>query len=227
MALMIQTPIYQDLMALQIDALALRSGNTVLDLGSGLGTLWSSICEHHPNAKDVRVIELEVVAEALHAERADPKPLRVVADLDGDGTLGIPVADQSCEAVLASLLISYLRHPVRLLEEALRVLRPGGTVVVSTLRRDADFSKIWGDNAAVLRSAGSRSGLETRGLEESLDAFCNDAARVLELEEAGLFEFYEPDELAQLLTRAGFEDVRTTLAFGDPPQAIMATGRRP
>lgn len=236
MALMIRTPIYQELMDLQINALGLAPGQTIADLGSGLGALSSFLRSRHDAPEMLRVVELELVQEALRAEQVaaangGPMLLRVVADLGAKaGKISVPLADASCDAALASLLVSYLPNPEQTLADTLRTLRPGGRIVVSTLRRDADFSKIWGDNASTLRRANSLPAVdraESERLDESLDSFFNDAARVLDLEEAGLFEFYEPDELAGLLERAGFVDVRTELAFGHPPQAIIASARRP
>lgn len=234
MELMVQTPIYQELMALQADALRVRRGDTVADLGSGLGTLWSTL-QKQPGFADsnVKVVEIDLTLDALRVARsigqvASSKLFRVFADFEEQNArVGIALADRSCDSVLASLLVSYLSHPAHLLGEAFRILRPGGRIVVSTLKRDADFSQIWGENASVLKLSASSSSSEMQRLNESLDSFLNDAARVLSFEEAGHFEFFEPYELSDLLRSVGFEDVVTAPAFGDPPQAIVATGRRP
>jgi SAM-dependent methyltransferase/pimeloyl-ACP methyl ester carboxylesterase len=235
MALMIRTPIYQELMDLQVRELDLGQGQVIADLGSGLGALSSFIATQDRTPRRVRIIEVELVQEALRAEMSSPSiegPIvhRVVADLGVKaGRVAVPLSDMGCDAVLASLLISYLPNPQEVLADALRILRPGGRIVVSTLRRDADFSKIWGDNASTLRRANETSmGEEADSyLDASLNSFFNDAVRVLDLEEAGVFEFYEPEELAGLMRRAGFVDVRAKLGFGHPPQAIIVSARRP
>jgi hypothetical protein len=56
--------------------------------------------------------------------------------------------------------------------------------------------------------------------------FLNDASRVLELEDAGAFQFWEADELVELVTRYGFEKIDVRRTLGDPPQAILASALR-
>ena len=71
---------------------------------------------------------------------------------------------------------------------------------------------------------GERDPLE---VEAAGRVFLNDAARLLDLEESGMFRFWEADDLARLLRRAGFRKVETCLAFGDPPQALVLATQRP
>jgi hypothetical protein len=47
------------------------------------------------------------------------------------------------------------------------------------------------------------------------------------LEEDGLFRFWEPQELADLVSVAGFVNVTQELALGQPPQAVVVAGTRP
>jgi SAM-dependent methyltransferase len=72
-------------------------------------------------------------------------------------TQGIPMADHSVDRVIASLLISYLEHPELLLAEIHRILRPGGRLVLSTLCRDADISRLYVESLAELQ-AGNAGG---------------------------------------------------------------------
>jgi len=58
---------------------------------------------------------------------------RVVRDLNGDPTL--PFADASFDAVLCCVSVDYLVHPVEVLREAARVLRPGAPVVLTFSNR--------------------------------------------------------------------------------------------
>jgi SAM-dependent methyltransferase len=178
------------------------------------------------------VVEIDLVFDALRAAAVGREPLprreRLSADLSAaSGEVLIPLADGACSAVLASLLISYVSQPDRLLRDVLRVLKPGGRFVVSTLRRDADLSLIWAENERALRASIGASGRGDSGLDESLRSFFNDAARLMLLEEDGLFRFWEPQELEDFVRFAGFSDVRHELALGIPPQAIIVSGTRP
>jgi ubiquinone/menaquinone biosynthesis C-methylase UbiE len=132
--------------------------------------------------------------------------------------------------VLASLLLSYVKDPFELLREIHRVLRPGARLVISTLQKDADISKIYMEGLSELRSglARERFGAEgERRLAGSARTFLNDAARLLDLEEEGTFHFWEEDELAALLRGAAFSNPSVRPVFGEPPHALMAVANRP
>lgn len=72
------------------------------------------------------------VAEARKRATDHPNARFEVAD----GT-ALPVEAASCAAVIAHTVLTHVTDPAAILREALRVLRPGGTLVVC----DADFSK--------------------------------------------------------------------------------------
>jgi ubiquinone/menaquinone biosynthesis C-methylase UbiE len=145
------------------------------------------------------------------------------------GFRGVPLRSGTFDAVLASLLLSYVDAPESLLAEMWRLLRPRGRIVVSTLRKDADISKIHLEILEELRvglTQGSFEEEERPKLEPALQSLLNDAARLLDFEEQGAFRFWEAADLCDLVQRAGFTDVRTRLAFGDPPQAIVLSASR-
>jgi ubiquinone/menaquinone biosynthesis C-methylase UbiE len=131
--------------------------------------------------------------------------------------------------VLASLLLSYVHDPTALLEEIKRIAKRGATVVVSTLRPDADTSRIFVDGAEELKAGAASEflgGLDPVDVDASLRTFLNDAARLLDLEEQGVFRFWSREELGSLLRNAGFRRVRVIPEFGSPPQALVAIATR-
>ena len=235
--LMAATSAYRELMSKQVAALSLAPGDCVVDLGSGVGSLGSYL--RASSVRPVRVLELDFVCEALRRSRtryagASTAGLTIEAvacDLARGGRRGrIPLADQSQDKALASLLISYLEDPGSFLREVRRILKPGGRLVLSTMRPDADTSRIYEEGSLELRSG--RVGLDLprasggAPLEESLQSFLNDAARLLDLEEQSVFRFFDQKELEELLVASGFEVLGCLRAFGVPPQALVAWARK-
>jgi hypothetical protein len=62
-------------------------------------------------------------------------------------------------------------------------------------------------------------------LLESLRSFLNDAQALVDLEEAGAFDFFDPEKLAGLLEGAGWEIERVVPSYGDPPQGYVVVAR--
>lgn len=243
--LMTSTTAYGQLMAVQLDRLDLCDGDTVVDLGSGAGDFPLAVAQADVVPRSLHLIEVDLVTPALARARerfaakvtrpANGRPTRIcvshlAADLDRSGQAALPLLPGSAEAVMASLLISYLSHPASFLRETFALLKPGGRIVLSTLKRDADISRIYVDGIAELPPdrVRARFGDEaSREFDALQRRFLNDAARLLDLEEQGLFRFWDAAELVELVEKAGFIEVEAAHAFGDPPQAVVVSARRP
>lgn len=231
---------YRNLMAEQIAALELGPDQRVVDLGSGTGSFALGLAAWPERPSGLRVTAFDYVEDALRRSRS-----RVAARPGGadfvfecaEANLNllargqhIPVADGGADRVLASLLLSYLEVPTRLLEEAFRILRPGGRLVISSLCRDADISGLYVEAYAELQAGDAVAALpELQALElgDLARNFLNDAAKILEFEDSGAFHFWEPDELADIVRACGFQDVRTLRSLGTPPQAVVLAALRP
>jgi SAM-dependent methyltransferase len=243
--LMTSTTAYAQLMGVQVERLALRDGDTVVDLGSGVGDFPLAVARREGGGGDLHVIEVDLVTPALARarERFAARPASaaqrgsgglgvsyVAADLDRAGATSLPLAAGSADAVIASLLISYLSRPGYILREIYQLLAPGGRCVLSTLKRDADISRIYVEGIAELppdrvrEHFGRAASREFGTLQRR---FLNDAVRLLDLEEQGLFRFWDADELVELVEKAGFAEVEAIAAFGDPPQAVVVSALRP
>ena len=84
----------------------------------------------------LRTAPTELVVLGLNADELAANPMateRAVQDLNADPTLPFP--DASFDAVLCCVSVDYLVHPVAVLQEAARVLRPGAPVVVTFSNR--------------------------------------------------------------------------------------------
>jgi ubiquinone/menaquinone biosynthesis C-methylase UbiE/dienelactone hydrolase len=233
--LMAATSAYAELMGRQIELLAPKNGERIADLGSGTGTFVLQLSTRPSHPSNLAVTEIDCVRDALR--RARDRIAETAAshgwcalnflrcDLDPKrAASGIPIRSGSYDGALASLLLSYVEDPEGLLFEIRRVLRPGGRVVLSTLRPDADTSRIYIEGAEELRRGKIRRLFGPGGeaeLSASLRSFLNDAARLLDLEERGVFRFWDAESLSRVLRRAGFREIEIEEAFGDPPQALV------
>ena len=234
--LMNETSAYRALMEQQIDALRMLPMHRVLDVGSGTGAFPLALARDPDAVLPGEIVEVDLVEDALDRARARIEatglPARVgltyrAVDLAALGAA--PIVSEPCDAALASLLVSYVDDPRALLRRIHDVLVPGGRIVVSSLRHDADISRVYRDGLLEIQ-AGARAG-ETFGLGETAlrtaaRTFLNDAARLIDLEELGAFRFYSRDELSRLVASAGFRVESAEWAFGDPPQACLVVGKR-
>lgn len=216
------------LMAQQVEQLEASDGDLVLDLGCGLGPAIPRIDACGTGSQPVRYVGLDYVLNALRGASATyrPAPGLVASNLSlGEGS-GLPFVDRTFDGALASLLLNYVDAPEELLSELRRVIVPGGTLVLSALRRDADTSRICARTVEDLRSHAEIDVGKQGVAEASLQGFINDAARLLDYEEAGVFHFWSSDELLRMVEVAGFGSVRSREAFGVPPQATLVTAIR-
>jgi ubiquinone/menaquinone biosynthesis C-methylase UbiE len=222
------TSAYRNLMDEQVSLLRPESGQTIADLGAGVGDFIVAL--ERRGSLPGRVIALDFLSDALRRSldrRAGSLMIRpVVANLDNGR---IPLASESMDGVLASLVVSYVSRPDRFLREVRRVLKPGGRFVVSSPRKDADLSRIYVDGIRELDPATVRArfGAEVeRRFSELQRDLLNQGARLLALEDEGWFQFWDREELAELVEDAGFVQVTSSYAFGNPPQVAVVSGRR-
>jgi ubiquinone/menaquinone biosynthesis C-methylase UbiE len=239
MELLTATSAYREFMARQIARLKMSNGCRVADLGCGTGAFIAQLIECGDDLANIHVYAVDYVIETLNRLRGQMRKAvkssriclsAVLADLDSDEFNMIPLNTRSCDSILASLLVTYLSRPENFLREAFRILKSGGNLVVSGLKKDADISKLYVDGVAELRTQEGQERLE-REVAANFDLltqnFLNDASKLLDLEERGRFRFWDTRGLQDLVSKAGFSVVSDEFAFGDPPQAIVVTARKP
>jgi arsenite methyltransferase len=125
-------------------ALALRTGERVLDIGSGPGFLAAEMAEEVGTAGLVCGVDPSESMLALSRRR--PAPL----DLRQAHALALPFGEATFDAAVSTQVLEYVEDVPAALAEARRVLRPGGRLLVL----DTDWDSIvWhtADRARMLR----------------------------------------------------------------------------
>jgi SAM-dependent methyltransferase len=231
---------YRRMMNVQTSLLDIRTGNRLLDLGSGNGAFAIHLQRWPECPSPISVNSIDFVEEALCRARArllreqppdrDLHVSQTIANLNLlDSQKSIPMKSGCFDGVIASFLLSYLNNPRLILREIHRLLRPGGRLVASSLCSDADISLLYAESVAEFRlgvAGGDLPGIEDAELSVVAQNFLNDAARILQLEEAGKFRFWEEIELRDLVSNEGFIDVKVMTALGNPPQALIVSATR-
>ncbi len=141
-----------------------------------------------------------------------------------EANIHLPVKPGFYNKILMSLVLSYIFDPAETLYEVRRVISPGGRLVLSSMRPDTDasgpFTRLVEKIARMPEDALPSEWTKPR-LLDSLRAFLNDAQALVDLEEAGTFDFFDPEKLDSLLEETGWEIVRTIPTYGDPPQGYI------
>ncbi len=122
-----------------VEALRLRPGDTALDLACGTGLNLPHIIERV--GLGGRIVGVDCTRAML--ERARRKVARHrwdgVALVEGDAA-GLPLASECCDAVLCSYAMVIIPDYRRAIAEAVRVLKPGGRLVLLEGKRG---STLW------------------------------------------------------------------------------------
>jgi ubiquinone/menaquinone biosynthesis C-methylase UbiE len=177
------------------------------------------------------VHEYRIIIDFNHAARyvkkcIKRKPLfqKLVFPGDMDMHFHLPVKTGHYNKILMSLVLSYLFNPTETLFEVRRIIKPGGRFVLSSMRPDTDasgpFTRLM-EKIECMPAEELPSEWNKPRLLDSLRAFLNDAQALVELEEAGTFDFFDLEKLENLLEETGWDIVRTVPTFGDPPQGYV------
>lgn len=192
----------------QSDASGLPALYVGLDLTvRGLGDAWYRHCGM---LRDQR-LAAGAAAPALEVAYA-----RADFDRIEDGTLAtMPrFANGSFDAICCSLVLSYLESPATLLREFQRLLRPGGRIVASSMKPHCDISTIYKD--FVDSRSTSEAVLSARDLLSGV-------GQIKLKEEQGFYAFFSGDDLAGMLTGAGFKNPEVFFSFGNQAVVVRAS----
>ena len=135
----------------------------------------------------------------------------ILADLE----FPLPFPDATFDKICCNLVISYVRDQRGTTQELLRVLKPGGTIVVSSLKPYADLSQIYRDFVD-----------QTENNEELEEArkLLSAAGRIKQKEDAGIYHFFSEEEMQELLTSCHVRNIRAFRVFSN--QANIMAGEK-
>ncbi len=135
----------------------------------------------------------------------------------GNGeTRRLRFADDSFDKICCSLVLSYVKDPLAIVRELMRVLKPGRKIVITSLKPHADLSVLYRN---FLDHAESPK--EVEDARRLISA----AGRIRQKEGEGHYQFFTAEELSGFLRDAGAEGIETRRSLGD--QANIAVGYKP
>ncbi len=147
---------------------------------------------------------------------------------DLEAAAHLPVHPGRFNKVLMSLVLSYIFNPAETLREVRRIIAPGGRLVLSSMRPDTDASGLFTRLLEKIETTPEEAfppHMPKTRLLDSMRSFLNDAQALVDLEEAGTFDFFDPGKLEILLSEAGWDSVRTIPSFGNPPQGYVVIAK--
>jgi SAM-dependent methyltransferase len=142
-----------------LEHLELASGETVVDLGSGAGI--DALMAARKVGPGGTVIGIDMTPEMLAAARrnADAAGTRQVEFREGR-LEDLPVEDGVADAVTSNCVINLVPDKSRVFREIVRILRPGGRLVISDIVLDGDLPEAIRES--VLAYVGCVAGAERR-----------------------------------------------------------------
>jgi ubiquinone/menaquinone biosynthesis C-methylase UbiE len=215
----------------------LQGGERILDAGCGNGNFGMFVLINHTyrcrngagsGPKRLRYVGVDFVQEALVKARGNLVQLsKEIAHKSGpniqlpsamesslacaDLNMALPFEDNQFDRIICNLVIGYVHDPLRLLHEFMRVLAPGGKLVITNLKPHADLSQIYRNFVQ-----------NTEQLEEVEEArrLLNNSGKIKQGESEGIFRFFDRQELMMLLLSSGAVQPRIYSTFAN--QAYIA-----
>ncbi len=129
-AAFLQTEVCQRLLE-KLDVVRLQP-TLILDMGSGTGSAIPGLYQRFPKAHVIALdLSEQMLLKAGQRGRLFHKPSLLCADLES-----LPLATNSIDLIFSSLSMQWCNHLVTVLNEAIRVLKPGGLFVFTTFGPD-------------------------------------------------------------------------------------------
>jgi len=107
-----------------------QKGMTVLDIGSGNGETVLTIAEKVGSTGKAVGVDFSPEGIALAKEKAKERKLEKIAEFHQANALELPFPDNSFDAVISECVVCLIQDKQKALNEKVRVLKPGGRVIM-------------------------------------------------------------------------------------------------
>jgi len=155
-----------------------------------------------------RQLEQQLISSG-YRRRAVLAESYMLADLE----YPLPLKPASFDKICCNLVVSYLRKPLERTNKLVELLKPGGKIVISSLKPFADLSQIYRNFIS--------SAKRKVDIEQARNLLSN-AGRIKVKEAHGVYEFFSEAALRKLLKATGLKEVETFRSLGN--QANVAAG---
>lgn len=204
----------------------ITNGDLILDAGCGNGHLgaWLLARALRPETDrlECRYVGLDFAEAAVNEARQRHKEMveRASRNVSFEYTLAdlnkpLDFPDRSFDKIYSSLVLSYLDNPIQALREFMRILRPGGKVVVTSLKPHNDLSLIYRNFVDVARSEDE--------IREGRRLLSN-VGQIRQKESEGKYQFFSKAELIAMLATVNARNVQGIMSFGN--QACIVSGEK-
>lgn len=186
-----------------IDRIGLREGAHILDVGCGPGWFWQAWAKRLPN--DLRISLVDTSPGMIEEAKTNLAKLKQIEIVNAElaDAIALPYGADAFDVVFLFHVLYHVSDPRSALQEAHRVLRPGGQVFVSTNALD---------NLSELHLLGAKA-FGGPPVDPGAAVFSLDDAETLVAE---VFEKIERHDLTNVLTCTDPEDAVAVL-LSKPP----------
>ena len=122
-------------------------GDNVLDVGCGTGSLTAAIAATAPSSRISAIDRSAPYVAVARAHHASPRVRFEIGDAQH-----LPFEDASFDRTLSLLILNFIPHPEKALQEMMRVTRPGGTVAAAVwdYGQGMEMLRLFWDEATML-----------------------------------------------------------------------------
>jgi ubiquinone/menaquinone biosynthesis C-methylase UbiE len=174
---------FQSVLREYLDAMDIDSASTVLDMGCGTGVAARTIARRTNFSGRVTGIDLSPYLVEAAKRLADEEGLGGRVEFRYGDTRELDIPDGEFDAVVAHTLVSHVQEPPTALNEAARVVKPGGLIAIF----DGDYASM---------TFALDDPVESKRYDEALISAVVTSARVMR-------------QMPRLIQQAGLEMVRT------------------
>ncbi|MDR4508242.1 MAG: methyltransferase domain-containing protein [Candidatus Brocadiaceae bacterium] len=136
----------------------------------------------------------------------------------------LPFTDNQFDRILSSLVLSYLKNPDVTFAEFVRCLKPGGRLVISSMKPDTDLSTIYLKLLQTVSQSDKYPEEKKSRLLNSIRKLGNSVGFLLTLVEECQFRFFSKEELLNFAHSNNLKEVELIESYGKPPQAFILSG---